>query len=319
MDIIMIRSKIFRGLLAVLLAYLVLIIMLAAFQRALIYHPMGPCRIEPEDLDFPRGQVHRVQVTAHDGLKLNGWIVLADGLRAADQGECDRQLGGGRLTVVYFSGNAGNRVYRGPEVGLLTGRGVNVCLVDYRGYGDNPGKPSEEDLARDAHSVWEYMTKQRNVPAHRLVLYGESLGGAVAVRLAEQCCREGSPPAGIVLRSTFNSLVDVASYHYPWLPVRWALIERYPSEQRIAHVTCPVLQIHGSDDTIVPIRLARRLFEAVPPTAANGTAKEWVAIFGADHNDVVLVAEKDMKAALDRFFRRAVIPKEPTFPPHSDS
>lgn len=305
------RSRLFRGLLAVLLAYLAVIIMLDAFQRALIYHPMGPTRIEPEDLDFPRGQVHPVQVTSHDGLKLNGWIILADGLRAADARECDRLLCEERLTLVYFSGNAGNRVYRGPEVGLLTSRGVNVCLVDYRGYGDNPGKPSEEDMARDAYSVWKYMTDERKVPPRRLVLYGESIGGGVALRLAEQCCREGSPPAGVVLRSTFNSLVDVAAWHYPWLPVRWVLVDRYPSDQRIPHVTSPILQIHGTDDTIVPIGLARRLFEAAPASAANGMAKELVVIPGADHNDVVLVAEREMKTALDRFFRRVFEPKKP--------
>ena len=277
--------------------------MLAALQRSLIYHPMRAARIDPEDVDFPRGQVHSVQIAAHDGIELHGWLILADACRASDAEAADRELRAGRPLVIYFSGNAGNRIYRGHEVAVLTGQGINVLLVDYRGYGDNAGSPTEELLSQDARTVWDYATR-RGVPPEQVLLYGESLGGAVAVRLAAELCAQGTPPRGVILRSTFTSLADVAAYHFWWLPVRWALVEHYPSRDRVPHVTCPLLQIHGSEDTIVPIRFARELFAAAPPAAAGGVAKEFCTIEGVDHNDVVLSAADQVSAAIGRFLSR---------------
>jgi fermentation-respiration switch protein FrsA (DUF1100 family) len=275
--------------------------MLALLQRLLIYFPARDLRIEPRDAGLPAGQVHNVTVRADDGLELHGWHLMPDGQTAADRAEADQTLASGDRVVLYFSGNAGHRQFRTDECRVFTRLGCHVLLVDYRGYGDNEGSPSEASLAADAQNVWRYATDERRIAPQRLLLYGESLGGGVAVRLAAEQCLAGTPPGGLVLRSTFSSLVDAGAYHYPWLPVRWVLRDRYPSRDRIAAVTCPVLQIHGARDSIIPLAIGRRLFDAAPAASASGVAKRFVELPTADHNDMPDVAEPGLRRAVQEF------------------
>jgi fermentation-respiration switch protein FrsA (DUF1100 family) len=255
--------------------------------------------------------VHSVTLRADDGLDLHGWHILPDGEIAADRDECDWQLTLGRPVVLYFSGNAGNRQYRTLEFDIFTRLGCHVLVFDYRGYGDNPGSPSEERLAADARVAWRYATEQRGISPDRILLSGESLGGAVAVRLAADVCQAGTPPGAILLRSTFSSLPDVASYHYPWLPVRWLLLDRYQADEQISKVTCPILHIHGAQDTIVPIQFGRKLFAAAPERAANGLPKRFVEFAEADHNDILLVAEREFRQAVGEFLERLGSARKP--------
>lgn len=288
----------------VLTAYFVLVVMFSALQRSLIYFPTQEGPIKPEDAELPPGQVHTITLHADDDVELHGWHILPDGRSAANRAECDHELALGRRLVLYFSGNAGNRQYRVDEFRIFTGLGLDVFLFDYRGYGDNSGSPNEESLAADARAVWRYAIQERNVAPERIILYGESLGGGVAVRLAAEMCEAGTPPAGLVVRSTFSSLVDVGAFHYPWLPVRLALNERYPSTERIAQVSCPFLQIHGGKDTIIPIELGRRLFEAAPDASSSGLNKEFVDIPTADHNDLIFVGETEFRSAIHEFLNQ---------------
>ena len=182
--------------------------------------------------------------------------------------------------VIYFPGNAGHRGYRAIELDQLSRLGADAYLVDYRGYGDNPGKPTEENLAADAQAVWKFVTTTRQVKPSQVVLLGESLGGGVATRLASELSAAGTPPGGLILRSTFDGLAEVASYHYPWLPVRMFLLDRFPSAERIAKVTCPVLVLHGNVDTIVPFESGKRLFDAAPAVSAGSVAKQFVVLAG---------------------------------------
>jgi fermentation-respiration switch protein FrsA (DUF1100 family) len=267
----------------------------------MIYLPIREHRIEPEDAGLPRGQVHTVTVRVDDQLDLRGWHVLADGHSAATREQYERELASGRKLVLYFSGNGGNRRYRVSEFSVLTSLGVDVINFDYRGYGDNLGSPSEELIAADARAIWDYVTRERKVEPDRIILYGESLGGAVAVRLAAELCEADSPPAGVILRSTFSSLVDAGAHHYPWLPVRMALVDRYNSIDRIPQVTCPILQIHGTSDSIMPIKFGRKLFEAAAEQSSSGIAKKFVELPGAGHNDVTLVAEAELREAIGEF------------------
>jgi len=291
-------------LLALLLPYGMVTLMLTFLQRSLIFQPYRARLIDPAELGLAQGVVHTVSVRSHDGLNLCGWLVLAAGRSAETPEQCDAELQSGRPLVLYFPGNAGNRSFRAQEISLWTSLGANVLLFDYRGYGDNPGSPSEEHLAKDAQSIWRFVTQQRGVPGERVILYGESLGGGVAVRLAAGLAQAQAPLGGLVLRSTFSSLVAVAAYHYPFLPVRWALIDRFLSTEYIQQVTCPVLLIHGQRDTIVPLSLARALYEAAPAASTNGIAKTLLVIPDVDHNDVVFVAEDDVRTALHDFLRR---------------
>ena len=295
------RKTLRRITLSILLPYTVVVLMLASLQRSLIYLPTRQSHIEPADAGLPDGQVHDIRVETNDELELHGWHILPVGRRAADRAECDRELAAGRPLVLYFSGNAANRRYRMPEFQVLTSVGCDVFLFDYRGYGDNAGSPSEENLAADARTVWNYATEQRQVAPERIVLYGESLGGGVAIRLAAEVCDAGTPPAGVVLRSTFSSLLDAGTYHYPWLPVRSLLIDRFASVDRIPSVTCPILQIHGSRDRIMPIELGRRLFEAAPDHSSGGVPKRFIELATAAHNDVLFVAEEELRRAVRDF------------------
>jgi fermentation-respiration switch protein FrsA (DUF1100 family) len=176
-----------------------------------------------------------------------------------------------------------------------------VFIFDYRGYGDNSGSPSEEMLAADARAIWNYATQERDVLPNRLILYGESLGGGVAVRLAAELSQADAAPAGLIVRSTFSSLVEAGEYHYPLLPVRLVLVDRFDSVDRIPDVTCPILQLHGARDSIMPIELGRRLFAAAPQGSSTGIAKHFVELRNAGHNDVTLVAEAELRAAIKAF------------------
>lgn len=233
-----------------------------AGQRALIYFPTS-------DVPSPAGAglTHAQIVTFEtvDGLTLEGWFVPP--VRP-----------GSGYTLIVFNGNAGHRGDRAQLAAQLSARGVAVFLVDYRGYGGNPGLPSEEGLARDARAALAYAGQRYDVDLTRIAFFGESLGAAVAVRLALEY-----PPAALILRSPFSSLTAIGHHHYPLLPVRWLLRDRYPSIDRIAHVGCPILVVVGEDDRIIPPGDSGLLYDAARQP------KRLVTIAGADHNDEDLV------------------------------
>ena len=167
-----------------------------------------------------------------------------------------------------------------------------MLLFDYRGYGENTGHPSEEGLALDAAAARDWLAARTEVDGQRLVYFGESLGGAVALRLAIE-----HPPAALILRSPFTSLADAGRVHFPWLPVGRLLLDRYPSASRIADVRVPLLVIAGDRDTIVPDTLSRQLFDAAPEP------KQFVLIAGADHNDPQLLDGAELISEVVRFLR----------------
>jgi len=252
-----------------------LLVLLWIAQRRMIYFPSGGV---PAPAHVGLSGVEVVSFATDDGLMLGGWFVRAD-----------RPSEG---TVIVFNGNAGNRAYRSDLAGRLSAEGLSVLLFDYRGYGDNPGSPTEEGLALDARAARRYVLSRADVDARRVVYFGESLGSAVAVRLAVE-----HPPHAAILRSPFTSFVDMGRLHYPALPVRWLLRDRYPSLDRIARIGSPLLVIAGSSDTIVPASQSRRLFEAAREP------KRLVIIDGADHNDEALGAGPQVVAAVTEFVR----------------
>lgn len=286
--------------------YLSIAALLALFQRSLIYVPTRARSLPPSLAIIPGVRAEGVVVPTEDGLALNGWWLTAKPESAPRDGLKNHTNAGQRPLVLYFCGNAGHRGYRLAEFAILTAAGADVLCCDYRGYGDNPGSPSEEGLAADAQGVWKFATSVRGLPPERIVLVGESLGGGVAVRLAEELCRGGTPPGGLLVRSTFSSLEDVAANHYPWLPVRWLLSERFPSDSRIGQVICPIVVIHGVRDTIVPHRFGRALFAAAPDQSAGGIPKAMVDLPNADHNDVLETDQAAFCKAVADFLRQVV-------------
>lgn len=264
---------------------LLLLIMLAWFQRSLIYHPAKARALPGWGSGLPQ-TVLDLTVKSHDGLTLHGWLALSGPKLSSQPVNVKAALAQERPLVIVFPGNGGNRSHRVHLLHTLCQLGADALIFDHRGYGDNAGHPTEAHLARDARSLWNHLTGELDVPARRIVLYGESLGGGVACRLAGELGRENIEPGGLILQSTFNSLVDAGRYHFPLLPVSLILIDRFNSAQHVRDVRCPILQLHGQRDRIVPLSLGQKLFAACPAQSTRGMAKHQVILPNTDHNDV---------------------------------
>jgi fermentation-respiration switch protein FrsA (DUF1100 family) len=265
---------------ALLLLVAVFLVVLWSFQQRLIFFPFGAVEA-PRDAGVPQAQT--VTFSTEDGLTLSAWFVPPAEPRERAP------------TILFLSGNAGNRAMRAPLAAALAARGIATLLVDYRGYGGNPGAPSEEGLARDARAARRYLAGRADIDAARVVYFGESLGTGVAVRLAAE-----KPPRGLVLRSPFTSLTDVGRHHYPFLPVRPLLRHRFASIDRIAGIRCPVLMIAARHDSIVPMPLSERLF------AATTAPKQLLIVDNADHNDFALLAGRQVIDAVAAFVDSAI-------------
>lgn len=207
-----------------------------------------------------------VSFQTSDGLRLGAWFVPpAPGTDL-------------RMAVLVAHGNGGNRADRAPLAAALAGAGFSVLLFDYRGYGGNPGSPSEEGLARDARAAVAALTAQPGVRPDRILYFGESLGAAVVTRLATE-----RPPTGLLLRSPFADLASVGERRYPFLPVRLLLRDSYPVVDQIARVPAPTTVVYGTRDSLVPPDQSRRVAAAAEFPART------VAVEGADHNDRILL------------------------------
>ena len=269
-----------RGLLAIIVIVTLvasgLLALLWTQQRRLIYFP-SPGPVPSAATVLPGGR--DVVLETADGMSLGGWYFPARGRGGA---------------VLVCNGNGGDRSLRAELALALNRMGLSVLLFDYRGYGGNPGKPSEGGLTADARAALDWLGAQPDVDSQRIVYFGESLGAAVALGLAVE-----RAPAALVLRSPFTSLPDVAAVHYPWLPARRLLLDTYPSIDRIASLRAPVLVIAGDRDDIVPAALSRRLFDAAPEP------KQYVQVPGVGHNDPQLLDGPQMIGAIGRFLSDA--------------
>jgi fermentation-respiration switch protein FrsA (DUF1100 family) len=238
-------------------AYALIAGLMFVLQRKLIYLPD---RTVPSPLRAGVPEMTPVEYTTADALCLTGWLAAPPGPRAP--------------LLVYFHGNAGSIADRGEKVRPFLDAGFGVMLAGYRGYGGNPGRPSERGLVLDGHAALDHAAAAGFAP-DRTVLYGESLGSGVAVALAAE-----RPLGALVLEAPFTSIVDVAAAAYPWLPVRLAMIDRFDSLSRIRSVSAPKLVVHGERDRTVPVRLGRRLLDHADEP------KEGKFYMSADHTDL---------------------------------
>ncbi len=212
-----------------------LLTLMYVFQRALMYFP-DATRVSPAQAGLP--QAEEITLTSSDGEKLIAWHVAP---------RDDKPV------VIYFQGNAEGLMPRVHRFTWLTADGTGLLALCYRGYGGSTGKPSEDGLIRDARAAYEFAAAR--YPARRIVLFGESLGTAVAIALAAE--RDVS---ALILDAPFTSAADVGAAAYPFAPVRWLMKDPFRSDARIARVNAPVLVLHGEQDHIVPIRFGERLF-----------------------------------------------------------
>jgi fermentation-respiration switch protein FrsA (DUF1100 family) len=255
----------------VLAAAALLLALLWALQRRLIYLPF-PADVPPAAMVLPGAR--EVTLRTDDDLELGAWFVPA----------AEPASG---AAVLVAPGNAGNRSLRAPLAAALARRGLAVLLFDYRGFGGNRGRRTQGGLARDARAARRFLIDEAAVPPDRILYYGESLGSAVVTELATE-----HPPAALVLRSPFTDLASVGRVHYPFLPVRLLLRDRYPLAEQLAGVRVPTTIVYGTDDAIVPAELSRAV------AAAAGGPVRLIEVEGADHNDRALLDGDELIAAI---------------------
>ncbi|MCX7826150.1 MAG: alpha/beta hydrolase, partial [Verrucomicrobiae bacterium] len=238
-----------------------------------IYFPMQRMLTTPAEAGLV---FEDVNFTASDGVKLHGWH-----LPRTDA----------KLTVLVCHGNAGNISDRIDKLAIFHSLGVNVFIFDYRGYGRSRGIPSEQGTYRDALAAYAWLRSEKKAQPKQIVLYGESLGCAVAVEVATQ-----RDVGGVVLESGFTNVPDMARVIYPIIPLHLACRYRYDSLAKIGRLKAPLLILHSPDDEIVPFAQGERLFAAAPEP------KRFVRLRG-DHNGGFAVSEGVYREALRDFFR----------------
>ncbi len=277
----------------VALTYLSVSLFVAMFQTRLIYFPTPDYPVTPTDFGL---EYEDLTLTTRDGVSIAAWYIP---YREA------------RGTLIYCHGNAGNISDRLHSIQLLHRMGINVLIFDYRGYGRSEGKPTEDGTYEDAETAWRYLTETRGESPERIVIFGRSLGGAVAIELAKRRSTgnestsgesgtadvpAGSGPAGLIVESSFTSLLDIGRLHYPLLPVRLLVSYTYSSILKVPNITCPKLFLHGSGDMLIPISNGRQLFDAA------AEPKQFITTPG-DHNGGGFEYAPEFTNRLDEFLR----------------
>jgi fermentation-respiration switch protein FrsA (DUF1100 family) len=231
---------------------------LRALENALLYRPI---RAVEEWLPPPNDRVEDIELITAEGTRIHAWWCPTEGWHP-EQG-----------AVLYSHGNAGNLSHRAEGIARWQQHmGEAVLIYDYPGYGKSTGRPSEPGCYAAAHAGYDWLTGDKQVAPERILLYGGSLGGAVAVDLASR-----RPYRAMVLVSTFTSIPDMARIVYPWLPTRWLIRNRFDSLSKIARCRRPLFIAHGTGDRLIPFSQGQRLF------AAANEPKQFFPMSGYDH------------------------------------
>ncbi|HKP59618.1 MAG TPA: alpha/beta hydrolase [Polyangiales bacterium] len=262
------RRRWFRIALWPVVGYVALLGILMAFEDRLIYFPVRGGRV--------LGAGEDVTLRSADGVRLHARYVARD--PAAP-------------TLLYLHGNAGNLAGRSELLEYFSGLGANLLALEYRGYGQSEGVPSEAGLYADARAAHAWLRER--TPAARIVVMGESLGGGPACELAAS-----EPIGGLILVATFTSVPAMAAHYYPWLPTRWIVRTRFDNLSKIARVRVPKLFVHSRMDEVIPFEMGQRLF------AAASEPKQALWLERSSHNALFLVEEPALGAAIKDFLQR---------------
>lgn len=265
--------------LLVAIAYMALLLLLRLNESRLIYFP-GPQRSlleAPAHLALP---VQRVTIPTDDGVTLVSWVIPAG----------DNSTG---RWLLICHGNAGNlsEFDRPVHYAGLRRLGLSLLAFDYRGYGESGGVPSESGLYRDAQAAYRYLREAQGVPAEKIVVFGHSLGSAVAVDLASRV-----PVGGLILEGALMSVIQRGQELYPFIPVRWIAGSRFSSIEKIGAVAAPKLFLHATGDEVIPVSHGRRLYDAAP------LPKTFVELRGG-HGDAFDVDSANYFGAIARFLK----------------
>ncbi len=269
-------TAVLRLLLLVALGYLVFLLYLRLSESRMLYAPGDSRGLEEPPVQLAL-DVRRVRLVASDGVRLVAWAM------PVDEGTGD--------WLLICHGNAGNisEFGRPTHYAGLRALGLSLFAFDYRGYGESEGKPTEKGLYRDAEAAYRYLRDTLHVPPERIVIFGHSLGSAVAVELAGRVS-----VAGLILDGALTSVVERAQEVLPYAPVRWIAASRFPSIERIGKLTLPKLFLHARADDVIPIAHGRRLFEAAAPP------KSFVELAGG-HGDAFEADSAVYFGAIGRF------------------
>ncbi|MFH0732977.1 MAG: alpha/beta hydrolase [Candidatus Omnitrophota bacterium] len=261
----------------ILIYIIIIVVILTTYIRYIegrsIFFPMKRMEFTPDFANLPYEDVY---ITTQDNVKINGWFIPGDNAK---------------YTLLFCHGNAGNISHRLEKIIILRDIGVNIFIIDYRGYGNSEGSPSEKGLYIDARAAYDYLVNTRKNAPENIIIYGESLGGAVAVDLASKV-----KAGALIAEGTFSSARDMAKKMYPFLP---ALVfsSRLDSVSKIKKVGAPKLFIHSKNDEIVPFILAIKLYNAA------GEPKDMIELFGG-HNTYHIDSKNKYISSIAKFLSR---------------
>ena len=248
------------------------------FQGSMLYYPEKVLETTPKEI----GLIYEdIKFQTSDGFLLHGWFVPA----LANRG-----------TLLFLHGNAGNISHRLESIKIFHTLGMNVFIIDYRGYGLSDGKISEQGSYLDAEAALRFLIGEKNIPIENITVFGRSLGGSIASYLASHY-----KPRGLIIEATFSSVPDMAAKLYPFLPVRWISRFKYNTLNHLKQVDCPVLILHSKNDELVPFVHGQKLYKA-----AN-RPKYFVELEGG-HNDGFIKTLPRYFKEIDKFLKQELSP-----------
>lgn len=254
-----------------LLLLLIINVVMFVQQPRITFYPYSEHEASPTQW----GLTHEdVTLSTEDQVRLHGWYI--------SHPEATK-------TVLFLHGNGGNISHRGESLALFHRLGVNTLIIDYRGYGHSEGEPSEQGLYRDARAAWDYLILQRGLKPEQIIIFGRSLGGAVATDLASQVT-----PAALILESTFSSAREIAAHLFPLLSKVVVLRYQFASDAKIMQVTSPILVLHSPQDEVIPYPLGRALYQAA------SQPKQFVEMRGG-HNDGIMQSQPQYEESMRGF------------------
>ncbi len=268
-----------RSLIFIIVFILFIMVFMSFIEKRLIFIPDKDLYTTPGDWGL---EYDDVTFHTEDGLKLNGWFI---------PGKTKSLTADNLFTLLWFHGNAGNISHRLENIKMLYDRvPVNIFIFDYRQYGKSEGKVSEHGTYIDARAALKYLQSRKDINHERIIIFGRSVGSAVAVDLAVKgkCC-------ALILETPFTSMKDLAKSLYPFLPIGYILQTKYDSISKIRDIKVPVLILHGDKDELAPFEQGRKLYET-----AN-EPKEFYTIQGATHNDTYIVGGEEYFDVIRRF------------------
>jgi len=261
-----------RGALLLLLVLIAGIVMWDRVVESMIFHPVRGVAITPEQLGI---EAEEVFIETEDGVKIHGFYLPAPGAKRA---------------LLFLHGNAGNASHRLPNAAELVRLECSVLVLDYRGYGLSEGSATEAGVYADARAGLDHLIEQRGFPENRIIVFGRSLGGAVAADLAQE-----RKLAGVILESTFSSIADVVSNGPAGALLRALAGRRFESASKIGKIRAPLLYFHGDRDEVIRYELGQQLFDVAPEPKAFET------IHGAGHNDLTQVGGRPYFERIRKF------------------